>query len=195
MNVLLRQNKFHLLILCVIGTWISACSTLGQKPGFTSPDYEKAHSLMENEQYQAAIPLLQAVTTSKPELAEPYINLGLALRANGQLDDALKALETAVKLDPGNPASHHQLGILYREMGMFDESLAAYKKALKLDHKYALAHRNIGILYDLYLQQPDQALLHYKKYLELTGEPDKQVSNWIIDLQRRVSATRAEVSQ
>lgn len=195
MNVLLLQNKFRLCILCMSAIGISACSTLGQKPDFTSPDYETARSLMENGQYQQAIPLLQSVNTSKPELAEPYINLGIALRANGQPDEALKALETAVKLDAGNPASHHQLGILYRQMGMFDESLAAYKKALKLDRKYALAHRNIGILYDLYLQQPDQALIHYKKYLELATEPDKQVSNWIIDLQRRISTTRAEVSQ
>ncbi len=77
-------------------------------------------------------------------------------------------------------------------MGMFDESLAAYKKSLKLDHDYALAHRNIGILYDLYLQLPEQALNHYKKYLQLTSEPDKQVNNWIIDLERRTGSSRAK---
>ncbi len=191
---MLLQNKFQLFVLCLSVIWISACSTTGQKPGFTSPDYKKARALMENGHYQDAIPLLQAVNTSKPKISEPYINLGLALRNSGQPDAALTALQTAITLDPKNPASHHQLGILYREMGTFDASLAAYKKALKLDRTYALAHRNIGILYDLYLQLPNQALSHYKKYLKLTGEPDKQVSNWIIDLQHRTGTSRAEAS-
>lgn len=194
MNVLLLPDKYRLLLLYIGISVLSACSTLGQKPGFTSPEYEKARSFMENGQYQEAIPLLQSVNTSEPKLAGPYINLGIALRNSGQRDAALQALETAVSLDPGNPASYHQLGILYRQMEMFEESLAAYKKALKLNRKYALAHRNIGILYDLYLQQPEKALSHYKKYLELSGEDDKQVSNWILDLQRRAGLTRAEAS-
>jgi tetratricopeptide (TPR) repeat protein len=178
---------------------MSGCSTTGpaekQKTAFTSPKYEKARILMEGDQHKDAIPLLQEVNKSRPDLVEPYINLGIAYRNNEQLDEALKALEQAVQLGPDNPASFHQLGILYREMGMFDESLAAYSKSLKLDRDYALAHRNVGILYDLYLQRPDQALDHYKKYLELASEPDKQVNGWVIDLERRTGSARAKVSQ
>ena len=202
MSILLLQGKSLLLpswmgiiAICFSLIWISACSTTGKKTGYTSPKYDKARTLMENGQYKEAIPLLHAINESKPKLAEPYVNLGIALRKNEKFDDALIALETAVKLDSKAAATHHQLGILYREMGMFDESLAAYKKSLKLDHDYALAHRNIGILYDLYLQLPDQALNHYKKYLQLTSEPDKQVNNWIIDLERRTSSNRIKASQ
>ena len=90
-----------------------------------------------------------------------------------------------------NAAAHHQLGILYREQGEFEAALNAYNSALELDGEYALAHRNVGILYDLYLQQPVLALDHYKKYLELAGEPDKTVDGWIVDLERRSVSAQA----
>jgi hypothetical protein len=66
---------------------------------------------------------------------------------------------------------------------------------LKLDAGYALAHRNIGILYDLYLGQPAVALEHYKKYLELTSDPDPGVDRWVVDLSRRSSPTQARTEQ
>jgi tetratricopeptide (TPR) repeat protein len=87
-----------------------------------------------------------------------------------------------------------QRGILYREQGDFQAALHAYDQALTLQPDYALAHRNIGILYDLYLQQPGQALTHYKRYLELVGEDDKTVSGWVIDLERRAGSAQASVS-
>ena len=199
MSALLLPGKVRTFLLCTSVALIYGCSTTGpaekQKVGYSSPKYEKARTLMESGQYKDAIPLLESVNKSRPDLAEPYINLGIAYRNNERLDEALKALEQAVQLGPDNAAGFHQLGILYREMGMFDESLAAYNKSLKLDRDYALAHRNVGILYDLYLQRSDQALIHYKKYLELAGEPDKQVNGWVIDLERRIGSARAEVSQ
>lgn len=188
-------DKLRRLLPCAC-LLLSACSTTGpagrQQAAYSSPDYEKARALMENGEFQSAIPVLQAVTRAEPDLAEAFINLGIAYRHNAQLDDALKALEQAIQLDPARAAGFHQLGILYREMGLFDESLAAYRKALQLKQDYALAHRNIGILYDLYLQRPDQALKHYKKYLQLSGEADRQVSGWVIDLERRIGSSRAE---
>jgi tetratricopeptide (TPR) repeat protein len=154
-------------------------------------DYDKALVLMQSGDYQAAIPVLQAFIDGHPDLAGPYVNLGIAYQQTAQTEAALKAFNKALQLNPANAAAHHQLGILYREQGNFEAALAAYNQALKLDNGYALAHRNIGILYDLYLQQPALAIQHYKQYLELADNGDKRVNGWVIDLERRSGTAQA----
>jgi tetratricopeptide (TPR) repeat protein len=135
--------------------------------------------------------VLQAFSEDRPQLAGPYINLGISYQKTGQFEAAVAALIKATELNPDNTIAYQQLGITYREQGNFKAALDAYTFALKLDSDYALAHRNIGILYDLYLQQPTQALNHYKRYLELIGEPDQTVDRWVIDLERRTGTTSA----
>jgi tetratricopeptide (TPR) repeat protein len=157
-------------------------------------DYEQALSLMRSGDYGAAIPALQQFIEDNPELAGPYVNLGIAYGKIGEADAALAALEKAVALNPASAAAQLQLGILYRERGDFQAALKAYDQALAADPDYALAHRNIGILYDLYLQQPAQALTHYKRYLELVNADDKTVNGWIIDLERRSGPATASVT-
>ncbi len=169
-----------------------------QSPGAASSEppalpraYDQALVLMGSGDYPQAIPVLQKFIDKEPGLAGPYLNLGIAYRNTGQLDAALAALHKAIELNPGNPVAHHQIAIVQRELGAFEAALEAYTLALNLAPDYALAHRNLGILYDLYLQQPTAALSHYRTYLELTQQPDNQVRDWVVDLERRVSSAQA----
>lgn len=156
--------------------------------------YEQALHLMRDGEYAAAIAPLRALSASHPDMAGPYVNLGIAYGRTGQAEAALQALEQALTLNQDNAAAQLQRGILYREQGHFQAALEAYQQALKLRPDYALAHRNLGILYDLYLQQPTLALRHYKRYLALAGDDDKTVSGWVIDLERRAGAATASVT-
>ncbi len=170
----------------------SGKATRGEKtaePVKLPRNYDNALVLMQSGDYDAAIPVLQAFIEKKPQLAGPYLNLGISYRKSGQIDEAIAALTKATELNPKNTVAFQQLGIIYRAQGNFDAALDAYTSALKLDSDYALAHRNIGILYDLYLQQPTLALDHYKRYLELIAEPDQTVTRWVVDLERRTNAT------
>lgn len=172
----------------------SGTATRGDKtaePVKLPRNYDNALVLMQSGDYQAAIPVLQAFIKKKPQLAGPYLNLGISYQKSGQFDEAVAALTKATELNPKNTAAYQQLGIIYREQGKFDAALDAYTSALKLDSDYALAHRNIGILYDLYLQQPTLALDHYKRYLELIAEPDQTVTRWVVELERRTNVTSA----
>lgn len=200
--LLLSCNKT--LMVCVVGVLLlGGCSSTASRheessqSGQQQPlpdDYEKALVLMRSGDYGAAIPVLQDFSSKHPELAGPNINLGIAYRQMGNNDAAVRALDKAVELNPGNATAHLHRGILYREEGDFQAALQAYEQALTLQPDYALAHRNIGILYDLYLQQPGQALTHYKRYLELVDEDDKTVSSWVIDLERRAGSAQARVT-
>ena len=109
--------------------------------------------------------------------------------------EAIQALEKTVQSKPTAPA-YNQLGILYRESGRFNEARAAYESALKINPDYALAQRNLGILLDIYLQQPQQALVHYRAYAQLAGAQDEEAVLWVAEIQQRlgVKAESAGVS-
>jgi len=202
-------SRFYInwLSACFIGLLLlSGCSNRptskvedpGQKSE-VSPvlpgNYNRAQILMRSGDYQAAIPVLLDFIDNNPELAGPYLNLGIAYQHTDQNEAAMDALKKTVELNPATAAAHHHLGILYREKGDFGSALSSYEKALKLDAGYALVHRNIGILYDLYLGQPALALEHYKTYLELSAEPDPSVDRWLADLQRRSGSAQARTDQ
>lgn len=186
-----------MLVLLLLLTGCSSTATRDEKADALvklPKNYDNALLLMQSGDYQAAIPVLQAFIEDRPELAGPYLNLGISYQKTGQFEAAVAALIKATELNPDNTIAYQQLGITYREQGNFKAALDAYTFALKLDSDYALAHRNIGILYDLYLQQPTQALNHYKRYLELIGEPDQTVDRWVIDLERRTGTTSARTT-
>ncbi|GMQ83653.1 MAG: hypothetical protein BMS9Abin06_0389 [Gammaproteobacteria bacterium] len=176
---------------------LSGCSGIATRSEKTAEpvklprNYDNALVLMQSGDYQSAIPVLQAFIEKNPGLAGPHLNLGISYQKSGEFDAAVAALTNATGLNPKNAVAYQQLGITYREQGNFEAALDAYTSALKLDSDYALAHRNIGILYDLYLQQPTLALDHYKRYLELIGEPDQTVNRWVVDLERRTGTTSA----
>lgn len=112
----------------------------------------------------------------------------LKLAGDGRRADAITALEQAVAGRPDNAAAFNRLGMLYREAGRFADARAAYASALRIDPDYALAHRNLGILLDIYLQQPVQALEHYRAYARLAGAGDVEAGLWVAELERRVGA-------
>lgn len=124
-----------------------------------------------------------------PQYPGAHVNLAI-VHAGQQDDEAAEAcIATALELDPEHPVALNQLGMLRRRQGRFEDAEAAYLKAVTADPEYALAHYNLGVLYELYLQQLETALQHFERYQEISGE-DEQVAKWIVDLQRRVSATQ-----
>jgi len=124
-----------------------------------------------------------------PDYASAHVNLAIIFAGRGDDQAAARSLADALNVSPEYPQALNQLGMLLRRQGKFQEAEAAYLKAVTASPNYALAHYNLGVLNDLYLQRLDVALVHYEKYQELS-DADKQVSRWIADLKRRISATQ-----
>jgi tetratricopeptide (TPR) repeat protein len=150
--------------------------------------FNRAVQLMQQQKYDQAEPLLRQVSRAAPDRAAPYGNLGILYARSERWKDAQPLLERSVKLDPNNPALWTELGVVYRQNGKWDAAQTAYQRALQIDSNYPLAHLDIGILYDLYLQKPQQALEHYRRYQELKRGEDKQVALWITDLEKRTNS-------
>lgn len=124
-----------------------------------------------------------------PNYPGAHVNLAIIFADRGDDQAAENSLTDALILDPQQPAALNQLGMLLRRQGKFEEAESAYTRAVTASPDYALAHYNLGVLNDLYLQRLDSALQHYERYQELAGD-DQEVSKWIADLKRRISATQ-----
>jgi len=152
-------------------------------------DYNRAISLIQTKKNRSAIKALTLLTKNYPQFAGPHVNLGLIYFKAKQYSKAQKAFNKALALNPNNAVSHNHIGIIQRKNGKFKDALKSYRLAIQGDPKYASAHLNIGILYDIYFSNLPKALEHYQLYLDITGAKNKKVSNWIIDIKRRVNAS------
>ena len=154
--------------------------------------YDAALAALRAGQLKEAEQQLLTLTHQAPELSGPYANLGLLYRRAGRNVESIAALERAVEVNPKRAVYYNELGIGYREAGKFDKARSSYRKAIDLDPAYAAAHLNLAILYDLYLQEPKDALPHYRRYMELVPAEASTVTKWIIDLERRTGSKPAK---
>lgn len=151
-------------------------------------DFAAALDAMASDDVVEAELRLEQFVLEYPQFPGGFVNLAIVYGRDGRHEDAHAALDQALALEPMHASANHQLGILLRQQGEFADAEQAYLRALEAAPAFALAHRNLGILLDLYLQRPSEALQHYRRYQELTAEPDAIVGRWIIDLERRVGA-------
>lgn len=151
--------------------------------------YEQAVASMASGDSIDAELRFQEFLLQFPDYPGAHVNLAIIFAARDDLQAAENSLTDALIVDPAHAAALNQLGMLLRRQGKFVEAESAYSKAIQANPGYALAHYNLGVLNDLYLQRLDIALEHYERYQELAGD-NQQVTKWIADLKRRISATQ-----
>lgn len=152
----------------------------------TQRRFEQAMTALKAGQNKEAEAQLLDLTRREPRLAGPWANLGILYFRTQRPKEAMNALNKAIEINPDQPAYYNELGIIQREEGKFAEARRSYERALAVDPAYAPAQLNLGILYDLYLQEPDKALLAYQRYRELVPAEGKTVAKWIADLEQRL---------
>jgi len=148
-------------------------------------DFERAVSMLKDQDYGQAIDLLEKVIEKSPGVTAPYIDIAIAYQHIDKPEQAEENLKAALQLVPDHPAASNEYGLLCRKTGRFDDARAIYEKAIASFPDYYPVHRNLGILCDLYLNDPVCALEHYEIYSEARPK-DKQVKLWIADLRARL---------
>lgn len=153
-------------------------------PARATADFDRAVALMRAGNTSEAELEFKQLAEAYPQLAAPYVNLGLLYRKAGRLEQAEEALTAATARNGSSAVAWNELGVTRRLRGRFPEAAQAYERAIAADDSFAPAHRNLGVLLDLYLGQPDRALTEFERYKELSGE-EKPVSGWIAELRQR----------
>jgi len=138
----------------------------------------------------AAQPLREAYETLLrrfPRAAPYYRELGELLLREKNIEGAFDAFDHAVRLNPSDVESLVNLAGLHLALGHPDKARVLYESALVLQEADPVAHKNLGTLYAQYLKDPEKAVAHYRRYLELGGDEDQQV---VRDYIRSVEARR-----
>ena len=153
--------------------------------------FEEGLALMAAGDGAAAEVLFTRITVSQPELAGPWVNIGLIRAERKDENGALDAFAQALKANPNNCDALNQLGVMARGRGEFAEAEANYRSCLDYDPTYAAAYLNLGVLYELYMGRFGEALAAYQDYQLMLDEPDQLVAGWLLDLERRVASLAA----
>jgi Flp pilus assembly protein TadD len=147
--------------------------------------FDQAVALLRQRQYQQAVSILSPISEAHPELPGPLVNLAVAYIHLNRQEQAVTALQQALASDAEHPAALNWLAILERRAGRFEQARSLYQQLLAAHPESRYGHLNLGILCDLYLQQTDCALTHYRRYQQLAADDDTDVGRWIADLERR----------
>lgn len=197
-----RYMNARIVFMLALALFVAGCATTGSggKSGKSraaqkiipkvdpkaAASYELALTAMRSGNAERAEKLFKRLTIAYPEFSGPHNNLGILYYGDGKVSEAIAAFEDALKINPDSVVSLNYLGIISRGKGDFKQAQSFYENALQVDPDYAFAHLNYGILLELYMGKLSKALMHYKRYQELTEEKDKKVAGWIIELGRRV---------
>ena len=94
--------------------------TEAAKPG--AEELAKARKKVKNEDYEAAIPLLEKALSKDPKNADALNYLGFSHRKLGHTDQALGYYQQALAIDPKHRGANEYLGELYLELRQLDKA-------------------------------------------------------------------------
>lgn len=146
----------------------------------------KGVRLLENGESKQARLLFEKLRDDYPRISIFHVNLGVTYKRLGLLPDAITSYQRALELERGNAEVYYDLAIALREQGEFLKAEQAYKTALTLSPGFRDAHYNLAVLYDLYLDEPEEAVQHYRRFLDLGGGDPEEIEIWITALQKRM---------
>lgn len=160
-------------------------SNLVEIPDQAAQDFKNAISLINQQKLDEAIVAFELMIQAYPQLSGPYANLGAIYSQMKNWELAVNYLERAKAKNYRNYKILSQLGLAYRHMGEFKKAEEAYVQAINFEPNADFNYLNLGILYDIYMGDLSRAKIQYEKYQSLQSEPDRNVSGWIVDINRR----------
>lgn len=147
--------------------------------------FQEALELMKQKKAPEAEAAFLALTKDFPDFSGPVTNLGILFAKSNRRNEAIAAFTRAATLNGQNASAFNWLGIVNRESGNFARAKESYEKAISVKPDYAAAHLNLGLLLENQLQQPEQAVAHYREYYRITGGKDLRVLPWIAEIEAR----------
>jgi tetratricopeptide (TPR) repeat protein len=156
--------------------------------GITTNDlgkYKTALYAMKNNDHPKAESLLLEVIASYPQVAGPYVNLGIIYYTNKRYAKSIDVLSTALKLNPANAYAHNTIALNYQIQGDFASAEKHFLLAINNKQYYAIAHYNLALLYDIFFHKINESITHYQLYLKILqsyGGTDKKTTDWLEQL-------------
>src|SRR5260370_22095579 len=154
------------LAACVVGEDVSHAGQQGQKKEashverFTDPRAKWQHAEQEATARLAA----------NPKDSHALADRGVARLNLGRIEEAAEDLNRAAELDTTSAGVRAELAYAFMLLGRQPEAIAAAKAALALDPENEAAHGNLGRALLEGGSDPQQAVVHLKRAVELNPE-------------------------
>jgi len=148
----------------------------------------RARGLMRLHRYKDAIDDLESYLQARPFDPIALYNLGwILLNVRNRPRDARPYLERALLVRPDDPDILIALGAAAMLAPEPDLDLAeeCFKKALRISPDDPDIHLNLGILYADYKDDPESAIMAFRRYMELGGIRKERAERWIEEMRRR----------
>lgn len=196
----IKAGRFiSLFFVCMV---LSACSSSGKKPVIEvvkniqsskpvllpehQAAYDQALVYMKSLSFKQAAVIFNRLLVTYSELAGAYVNLAIIEEANGNHEQAISYYNKALEINPNNVDALIQQSLLKQEQGKFKEMERYLLTAEAVDPSNETVQYNLAVLYELYLQDYDEAIDHYKNYVSLSSNEDVEtVKRWILLLERK----------
>ena len=147
-------------------------------------DLHEAIVLVENGEVAQALPLLERVTESDPQIPMAQLQLGVARCRLRQYARAIPPLQKAIAMQPEAMNAHYEMGLALYETGDLKTAAGHFEIVVQRMPKFADARFSLGSVYAR-IDRVGDALLELRAALEL--EPRHYRANLltgrILDLQ------------
>lgn len=126
---------------------------------------QKAHQLLEEGKYEAAIGRLESINDLDPDFAENHYNLGIAYYRNEQPEKALDSLEKAVNLNKNLVDAYYTTAVIYEDL--------ALKKIKQLDEIKDDQEKSINLTFEI-IDDYKNSKNSFISYLKQSSTEEKQ---------------------
>jgi len=98
--------------------------------------------------------------------------IGRCLLVMGKVDDAIESFREAVSRNDKDAFAYFDLGKGLEKLEKWDDAAAAYRRAITAEATLVHPHLYLARLLDEVLDEPEESLPHYKRFLELGGDDE-----------------------
>lgn len=147
--------------------------------------YIEATRATKHKQYAQAEVLLKEITAEDKNLSGPWVLLGDIATEQNNYEKAIIDYQKALQVNDKNINAYLRLAKALRMKGEFLKAQNTYAKTLVLWRDCPEAHLNLAVLYDVFLNHPLRAQKHMEAYQYLTDGEDKDIANWLVEIQQR----------
>lgn len=127
---------------------------------------KEVQTLLESEQYEAAVEKATALVKASPDNAAAYSLAARAHLEKGHHEEAAEAAVRAIELDPLQTHAYFIMGVVCEEQHDYELAIRYLRRALYLDDTLAMAYVRLAMLYQKTGEKED-ALREYKNAVEL----------------------------
>ncbi len=111
----------------------------------TQDPIDQAISLMQNQRFGDALPLLLAVVRVDPSYWNAWYMAGQCCRFLGDFESAIEHLTQAAGLAADQPAVFLALGIALQQQGRLDDAITELRRAIEIDSDYEPAFNSLAL--------------------------------------------------